>query len=30
MRARIKHYRREPIARGEDPVIGCVFVRDLT
>lgn len=30
MRRRIEHYRREPIARGEDPVIGCIFVRDVT
>jgi putative restriction endonuclease len=28
MLARIQHYRREPIAPGEDPVIGCVFIRD--
>ena len=28
--ARIAHYRREPIAPGEDPEIGCVFVRDVT
>ncbi|MBC6467774.1 HNH endonuclease [Actinomadura alba] len=28
MRARIGHYRRAPMAVGEDPVIGCVFVRD--
>jgi putative restriction endonuclease len=30
MRARITHYRREAIAPGEDPEIGCVFVRDVT
>ena len=30
MRARIGHYRREPIAPGEDPKIGCIFVRDVT
>jgi putative restriction endonuclease len=30
MRARIAHYRREPIGTREDPVIGCVFVRDVT
>ena len=29
MRARIGHYRREPIGIGEDPVIGCLFVRDV-
>jgi putative restriction endonuclease len=29
MRTRIGRYRREPIAAGEDPVIGCVFVRDI-
>ncbi|GII75734.1 hypothetical protein Sru01_07160 [Sphaerisporangium rufum] len=28
MRLRIGKYRRQPIAPGEDPVIGCVFVRD--
>jgi putative restriction endonuclease len=28
MRTRIGRYRRQPIAVGEDPVIGCVFVRD--
>jgi putative restriction endonuclease len=28
MRARIGHYRRQPIAPGEDPEIGCIFVRD--
>ena len=27
MRERIAYYRREPIAPGEDPEIGCVFVR---
>ena len=30
MRERIAHYRREPIGPHEDPVIGCVFVRDVT
>lgn len=30
MLARIAHYRREPIGMHEDPVIGCVFVRDVT
>jgi putative restriction endonuclease len=29
MRARIGHYRREPITPGEDPVIGGLFVRDV-
>jgi putative restriction endonuclease len=28
MRARVGHYRKQPIAPAEDPVIGCVFVRD--
>jgi putative restriction endonuclease len=28
MRARVGKYRRQPIAPGEDPPIGCVFVRD--
>jgi hypothetical protein len=28
MRARIGRYRRAPIGPGEDPVIGCLFVRD--
>jgi putative restriction endonuclease len=28
MRARVGHYRRAPIGIGDDPVIGCVFVRD--
>jgi putative restriction endonuclease len=27
---RIVHYRREPLAPGEDPVIGCIFLRDVT
>jgi putative restriction endonuclease len=27
---RIEHYRRERLAPGEDPVIGCVFIRDPT
>jgi putative restriction endonuclease len=30
MRARIGHYRRAPIAAGEDPEIGCIFVRNVT
>jgi hypothetical protein len=30
MRQRIEYYRREPAARDEDPLIGCVFVRDVT
>ena len=30
MLERIAHYRKEPLAPGEDPVIGCVFVRDVT
>jgi putative restriction endonuclease len=29
MRARIGHYRRMPIGPGKDPVIGCLFVRDV-
>ena len=29
MRARIGRYRRAPIGVGEDPVIGCLFVRDV-
>lgn len=29
MRAGISRYRRSPIAIGEDPVIGCRFVRDV-
>jgi putative restriction endonuclease len=29
MLARIAHYRRTPIAPGEDPLIGCVFIRDV-
>jgi putative restriction endonuclease len=29
MRARVGRYRRTPIAAGEDPMIGCVFVRDV-
>jgi putative restriction endonuclease len=29
MRARIGRYRRAPIGKGEDPVIGCLFVRDV-
>jgi putative restriction endonuclease len=28
MRARVSRYRRQPIGLDEDPVIGCVFVRD--
>ena len=27
MRARIAHYRRAPIGPGDDPVIGCLFIR---
>jgi putative restriction endonuclease len=30
MRARIAYYRRVPIAPGDDPEIGCVFVRNVT
>ena len=30
MLARIVHYRRAPLSPGEDPVIGCVFIRDVT
>jgi putative restriction endonuclease len=30
MRERIAHYRREPIGPHDDPLIGCVFVRDVT
>jgi len=29
MRARIGRYRRAPTGAGEDPVIGCLFVRDV-
>ena len=29
MRTRIGHYRRAPIGPDEDPVIGCLFVRDV-
>jgi putative restriction endonuclease len=29
MRARIGRYRRAPIGPGEDPLIGCLFVRDV-
>ncbi|BCB81189.1 hypothetical protein GCM10022251_67790 [Phytohabitans flavus] len=29
MRARVGQYRRVPIQPDEDPVIGCVFVRDV-
>jgi putative restriction endonuclease len=29
MRARISHYRRVPLGTGEDPLIGCLFVRDV-
>jgi putative restriction endonuclease len=28
LRRRVGRYRREPIAPGEDPAIGCVFMRD--
>lgn len=30
MRTRIAKYRREPLAPGDDPQIGCVFIRDVT
>jgi putative restriction endonuclease len=30
MLARIARYRRAPLAPGEDPVIGCVFIRDVS
>jgi putative restriction endonuclease len=30
MRHRIGRYRRAPIAPGEDPTIGCLFVRNAT
>ena len=29
MRTRIGYYRKDPIGSGEDPVIGCLFVRDV-
>lgn len=29
MRARVAKYRREPMATGDDPPIGCVFIRDV-
>jgi putative restriction endonuclease len=29
MRQRVGRYRRTPIGPGEDPVIGCIFVRDI-
>ena len=29
MMARIGHYRRSPIGGGEDPDIGCLFIRDV-
>jgi putative restriction endonuclease len=29
MRQRIGRYRANPLMQGEDPVIGCVFVRDV-
>lgn len=29
MRARVGRYQRAPISGGEDPVIGCLFVRDV-
>jgi putative restriction endonuclease len=29
MLARIGHYRRVPLGAGEDPLIGCLFVRDV-
>jgi hypothetical protein len=28
MRVRVGKYRRQPMATGEEPQIGCVFVRD--
>jgi putative restriction endonuclease len=30
MRARVEHYRRERLPSGDDPVIGCIFIRDVT
>jgi putative restriction endonuclease len=30
MRARVGHYRREPIGPSEDPFIGCVLIREAT
>ncbi|GAA1011708.1 hypothetical protein Aple_012800 [Acrocarpospora pleiomorpha] len=30
MRLQISRYRKQPIAPGEDPVIGCVIIRDIT
>lgn len=30
MRARVGRYRQAPIEAGEDPQIGCVFIRDVT
>lgn len=30
MRQRVGKYRRSPITPSEDPIIGCVFVRDVT
>jgi putative restriction endonuclease len=29
MRRRVGHYRKVPLVAGEDPVVGCVFVRDV-
>lgn len=29
MRRRVGHYRKEPIRPGEDPVVGCVLIRDV-
>ena len=28
MRARVGRYRCEPLDTGEDPIIGCLFIRD--
>ncbi len=30
MRARVGHYRKQPIAPADDPVIGCVLLRDTS
>jgi putative restriction endonuclease len=30
MRRQVGQYRRRPIGLGEDPVVGCIFVRDTT
>ncbi|MDR2988309.1 MAG: HNH endonuclease, partial [Nocardiopsaceae bacterium] len=29
MRTRISHYRRAPLGPDEDPLIGCLFIRDV-